>query len=176
MLSGRNPLCHPLTMMRRDAVERVGGYGTDLPAAEDLDLWLKLGEIGEVACLSDVLLEYRMHNHSISEAHQAKQIENMRRACERACARRNVPCEFKGNDPWRPLASRQSRHHFALRYGWWAFKNHQRRTAMIYGTKAIGIKPWNSDGWRLLACAVAKTPQATVDAQEQKRVALCTLL
>jgi hypothetical protein len=156
MLSGRNPFCHPLVMMRRDAVIRAGGYTTDLPAAEDLDLWLKLGELGDVACLLDVLVDYRMHGHSISESRQALQIRNMRVACERACERRGIQCEFKGGEPWRPLNTRESRHNFTLRYGWWAFNNGQRKTAMIYGAKAVAIKPWKESGWRLLACAAVK--------------------
>jgi hypothetical protein len=143
-------------MMRRDAVLRAGGYRDDLPAAEDLDLWLRLGEVGEVACVSDILLNYRLHDRSISERRQSLQVENMRIACERACKRRGVECEFKGGEPWRPTDSRDSRHHFAMRYGWWAFKNQQRKTAMIYGLKAVAINPLRSDGWRLLACAALK--------------------
>ena len=139
-LSGRNPFCHPLVMMRREAVLRAGGYREDLPAAEDLDLWLRLGEIGELACIPEVLLSYRLHAHSISERRQQMQIDNMRIACERAWARRGIQREFKGDDPWRPTAARDSRHRFALRYGWWAFKNQQRKTAFVYGLKAAGVE------------------------------------
>lgn len=155
-LSGRNPFCHPLVMMRREAVLRAGGYREDLPAAEDLDLWLRLGEIGELACIPEVLLSYRLHSHSISEQRQEVQIDNMRIACERAWARRGIQREFKGDEPWRPTAARDSRHRFALRYGWWAFKNQQRKTAFVYGLKAVTINPMKTAGWRLLACAALK--------------------
>jgi glycosyltransferase involved in cell wall biosynthesis len=155
-LSGRNPFCHPLVMMRREAVLRAGGYREDLPAAEDLDLWLRLGELGELACVSEILLNYRLHARSISEQRQCLQVENMRVACQRAWERRGIQGEFKGNEPWRPTDSRASRHHFAMRYGWWAFKNRQRKTAMIYGLKAVAIDPLRSEGWRLLACALVK--------------------
>jgi len=155
-LSGRNPFCHPLVMMRREAVIRVGGYFSDLPAAEDLDLWLRMGEIGEMSCIRTVLLDYRLHASSISEDKQAAQIESMRLACLRACARRGIQREFKGSDPWRPSLARNSRHQFALRYGWWAFKNRQRATSLVYGAKAIAINPFKADGWRLLACAALK--------------------
>lgn len=160
-LSGRNPFCHSLVMMRREAFYRAGGYREDLPAAEDLDLWLRMGEIGELACLGHVLLDYRLHANSISERRQRLQTDNMRTACLRACERRGVHHEFKGGEPWRPGSSRNSRHHFALRYGWWAFQNQQRRTAMIYGLKAVTLNPLNSEGWRLLACGAIKHPSST---------------
>src|SRR5206468_9751769 len=84
-LSGRTPICHPLAMMRHDAVNRVAGYDESLAVAQDLDLWLKLGEIGNLACVPDILLRYRQHPQSVSEKKQSLQVQNMRLACERAC-------------------------------------------------------------------------------------------
>jgi glycosyltransferase involved in cell wall biosynthesis len=75
-LAGRTPICHPLAMMRRDAVLKTGGYDESLKVAQDLDLWLRLGEVGELACLPDVLLKYRQHEESVSEAKQALQVQN----------------------------------------------------------------------------------------------------
>src|SRR4051794_6460824 len=34
-LSGRTPICHPLAMMRRDAVIRAGGYDEEFKVAQD---------------------------------------------------------------------------------------------------------------------------------------------
>jgi len=155
-LSGRTPICHPLAMMRSDAVRNVGGYDPQLTVAQDLDLWLKLGEIGKLACVSDVLLRYRQHEHSVSEKKQRLQVQNMKLACERAYQRRGIQREFLGEGGWRPSSQRSSRHEFALRYGWWAFNNAHRRTAAIYGLKAISALPWDSRGWKLLVCAALK--------------------
>jgi glycosyltransferase involved in cell wall biosynthesis len=155
-LSGRTPICHPLAMMRRDAVEKVGGYDEEFAVAQDLDLWLKLGEVGTLACVPDVLLRYRQHEDSVSEKKQAMQVRNMKLACERAYARRGITHDFLGENGWRPTSARRSRHEYALRYGWWAFNSAQRKTAVVYGMKAIGAIPWNVEGWRLLFCAVVK--------------------
>ena len=38
----RNPMNHPAVLMRRDAVNAVGGYSTDFPYFEDYDLWLRM--------------------------------------------------------------------------------------------------------------------------------------
>jgi hypothetical protein len=155
-LSGRTPICHPLAMMRRESIEKVGGYDEEFTVAQDLDLWLKLGEVGKLACVPDVLLRYRQHEESVSEKKQALQVRNMKLACERAYVRRGIQRQFLGEAGWRPASGRKSRHQYALRYGWWAFNSAQRKTAMVYGLKAIGAIPWNPEGWRLLACAMVK--------------------
>jgi glycosyltransferase involved in cell wall biosynthesis len=155
-LSGRTPICHPLAMFRRDAVAKVGGYDEEFTVAQDLDLWLKLGEVGKLAAVPEVLLKYRQHQDSVSEKKQELQVGNMKLACERAYARRGIQREFKGDAGWRPTSGRRSRHEYALRYGWWAFNSAQRKTAMLYGWKAIGAMPWSFAGWKLLACALVK--------------------
>jgi glycosyltransferase involved in cell wall biosynthesis len=156
LLGGQNPFCHSLVIMRRAAVKRVGGYSTDLPAGEDIDLWLRMGEIGQVACLDRVLLKYRLHGATISELKQELQMRSMRRACERAWNRRGVQGEFKGQI-WRPMNTRDSRYEFALRYGWWAFNGGHPVTAASYGFKAVLLKPWRQEGWKLIACSAVKT-------------------
>ena len=62
------PLCHPSTLLRRDALAQVGGYrepgaaGADHDWAEDYDLWLRLAEAGfGLAKVPRVLLSWRHH-------------------------------------------------------------------------------------------------------------------
>ncbi len=112
-LSGRTPICHPLAMMRAEAVKKVGGYDEEFIVAQDLDLWLRLGEVGKLACVPEVLLRYRQHEDSVSEKKQALQVRNMRLACERACARRGIKREFLGDGGWRAGTGRGSRHAYA---------------------------------------------------------------
>ena len=54
-----SPFAHPSVMMRREVVERMGGYSKgDFP--EDYDLWLRMNEQGiRMAKLPDVLLSWR---------------------------------------------------------------------------------------------------------------------
>ena len=143
-------------MMRADAVRKVGGYDEMLSVAQDLDLWLKLGEVGKLAAVPDVLLQYRQHEGSVSEQKQALQVRNMRLACERAAARRGIQRQFLGDAGWRPSDDRTSRHRYALQYGWWAFQSAQRKTAMHYGLRAVAAAPFNLASWRLLVCAALK--------------------
>jgi GT2 family glycosyltransferase len=54
-------LAHPAVMMRRDAVQRAGGYRAVFEFSEDYDLWLRLSEQSLLANLPDKLLLYRHH-------------------------------------------------------------------------------------------------------------------
>ena len=144
-------------MMRRAARIKVGGYDEAMLPTEDLDLWLKLGELGALANLQDTVLKYRMHKTSVSEQKQTQQLSKAQEACEQAWQRRGIEGRFEATEPWRPGTDRPSQHHFMLRYGWWAFNRGQRQTAIIYGTRAIVALPFAIKGWKLLACAAIKT-------------------
>jgi glycosyltransferase involved in cell wall biosynthesis len=55
------PLCHPSVMLRREALEAVGGF-RDTVWAEDYDLWLRIHAAGwRMAKVPAVLLRWRHH-------------------------------------------------------------------------------------------------------------------
>ena len=57
---------HPAAMLRAEALARIGGYRVGL-RAEDADLFLRLAEIGTLANLPHVLLDYRIHSASCTQ-------------------------------------------------------------------------------------------------------------
>ncbi|MBN1853839.1 MAG: glycosyltransferase [Pirellulales bacterium] len=65
LLQGGGGLAHPSTVIRLDALDRIGGYRPEYEWIEDKDLWLRLAEIGQLANLPDVLLAYRIHERRI---------------------------------------------------------------------------------------------------------------
>ena len=148
-LEGHGAICHPSSLFERDAARRVGGYDESLAQAEDLDLWLKLGELGPLGNVPEVLLSYRLHAGSVSERKNREQRDCARRACEAAWARRGVTGRFTAGYAWRPGFSRSSRHTYACRYGWWAFSAGERETAAYYGRRAAYLMPWRPEGWKL---------------------------
>ena len=166
LLAGHCAVCHSAAMMRREAVDRAGGYLPEFTFSHDLDLWLRLGEVGAVANLPQTLIQFRLHEGSISETKRHEQRRLARLACERAWQRRGMTgCTFEAAEPWRPGRDRRSRHRYATRYGWWAFNSGERRTAMVYGAKAVAALPLNPAGWKLMACAAAKrTPVPAAEA------------
>ncbi|GAB4376947.1 MAG: hypothetical protein Kow00121_25080 [Elainellaceae cyanobacterium] len=155
-LAGHGSICHPCAMIRRDALLAVGGYDETLRSAHDLDLWLKLGEMGKLANLPDTVLQYRILTNSVSGSNAVAQRQEARQACEAAWKRRGIQGQFEATNPWRPTADRASQQHFMVQYGWWAFNSRQRQTAFIYAMKAIWALPWKGSGWNLLACALLK--------------------
>lgn len=60
-------LLHPMLMLRRSAINAVGGYRLVLNA-EDSDLYWRLLEQGELHNLSEPLGSYRMHGSSLTSA------------------------------------------------------------------------------------------------------------
>lgn len=59
-------LIHPSIMFRRDAFEAAGGYRVRYQWIEDLDLYLRLSERGELANIPEVHLYYRQHLQSVN--------------------------------------------------------------------------------------------------------------
>lgn len=156
ILAGHAAIFQPCAMMRRTAVRQVGGYNPAMTQAEDLDLWLRLGEVGELANLPEALVQYRLHADSVSERDCALQRQKALSACQQAWSRRGVSGQFEAAAVWRPGRDRASRHQFALQYGWWAFNSGERQTALAYAIKAIRLCPSQIAGWKLLSCGLLK--------------------
>ena len=63
-LERQSPLAHPAVLLRRSALEAVGGYRLD--RAEDYDLWLRLSERWNLANLAAPVTLYRLHPGQMS--------------------------------------------------------------------------------------------------------------
>ncbi len=53
-------------IFRRSVLEKVGGFNTQLPAAEDYDLYLRIAREYPICCHRAVLAEYRIHSDNMS--------------------------------------------------------------------------------------------------------------
>lgn len=62
----RNPFVHSSVVMRRAAVESVGGYDEALPVAQDYDLWLRLSRVTRLANLPEPLVLRRLAPDRVS--------------------------------------------------------------------------------------------------------------
>lgn len=58
------PFCHPATMFRRQAFERVGGYRTAAEKWEDIDLYLRMAGEGRILVLTEPLVHVRQTGRS----------------------------------------------------------------------------------------------------------------
>jgi glycosyltransferase involved in cell wall biosynthesis len=82
----KGPPHHGATMFRRSAYEQVGGYRGAFPVAQDIDLWLRLREIGTCLGQVDIGYEARMEAGSISAHRRNEQFRCAALAIE--CTRR----------------------------------------------------------------------------------------
>ena len=151
-LQGVSPITHPTAMIRTEALVKLGGYKKENFPAEDLALWLDLSEVGQLANLDDPLIDYRIHDNSISTSNHEQQLTKTIEICKRACQKRNVAFDMK-TKVGRPSDSRSSKFGIVLRHGWWAYGSKQWQTSAIYALKAIRLIPFSDGGWRLLFCS-----------------------
>jgi glycosyltransferase involved in cell wall biosynthesis len=66
----RNQFAHSSVMLRATTVHDIGGYDEKLELAEDYDLYLRLGQKGELANLPLFSTSYRVHATGISKKRQ----------------------------------------------------------------------------------------------------------
>lgn len=64
--TARNFPPHSSAFYRTQVVRAIGGYRIRIRRAEDWDLWLRLSEVGELACLAELLVRIRQHDEQIS--------------------------------------------------------------------------------------------------------------
>jgi glycosyltransferase involved in cell wall biosynthesis len=159
-LRGRTSIWHSTAMLRRSAIDAVGGYRSEFIHSEDLDLWLRLAETGKLANLPEPVLFYRLHEKSVSQTMGKQQRESAYLACSMAWERRNVSGTFEATDLWRP-SSNQSYHRFDLQYGWTAWANGYRDTWRYYAGKAVLRKPFSLASWKLLIFGAFPSRRAT---------------
>ena len=64
-LTEHNEFVHGSVMMRREALEEIGGYDEWFVVAEDYDLWLRLADEYEVRNIDEPLYYFRQHDDSL---------------------------------------------------------------------------------------------------------------
>lgn len=94
----RGPSHHGSVMMRAEAYRQVGGYRQPFVVAQDLDLWLRLSEVGDVGVLDRIAYESIASPTGISAQRNALQAHLAALAAELARLRRS------GNDEAGALA------------------------------------------------------------------------
>ena len=146
-------ICHPSVMMRAKAVESVGGYREAYYTAEDLDLFLRLAEIGRLANLDEPLLQYRMHGSSICHSKKGQQLTAIRNSVEDARRRRGINDGIE-----RPDIEPESKSIEAIelwrKWGWWALNAGYVGSARKWAWRVFRRKPFYPGALRLLLCSL----------------------
>lgn len=137
---------HPTVMMRREAVSQAGGYRSQYQWSEDIDLFLRLAEIGRLANLPEALLRYRQHMSSVNRTRRATQMAVNRRLMQETYERRglgpppgHVPVEY-------PVSSEFE---LARGWGWQALALRNWKVARRHALAAIQHGPLKYHSWTL---------------------------
>jgi glycosyltransferase involved in cell wall biosynthesis len=140
-------IIHPAMMMRRAAFDQVGGYRNEFEYAEDFDLILRLAEIGKLANIADVLMQYRQSPKSVCGRFSEKQQSLIRKAIGEAAVRRGIPNQQLPGLPI-PRALPIQRHYSNLAMG--AILAGNMRPARLCAWRAIRISPLDWVSWATL--------------------------
>jgi hypothetical protein len=167
LVGGRSGLAHPAVLMRHDAVAAVGGYRASTFPSEDLDLWLRLRDLGEFANLDEPLLRYRRHPSAVGVRERGRQLATTRAlvAASRAARGERAPVRLHLGS----ASGSTSAYHFecariALRGG-------EQRTALRHACGAIASAPGWMPPYAVLAACFVPTRAVSVLARLFTRIA-----
>ena len=146
-------ICHPSAMIRRDALLQLGGYKPEYCPAEDIDLWLRLAEVGRLANVPEVLIRYRQHMQSMGNSQRARQEKGAWLAVAHARQRRGLADEGTAAavSRARPNPSEVDQ---MCKWAWWALASGHIRTARAYALRCSYRRPFSVNSWRVLYCAL----------------------
>ena len=153
LLSGDGwAMFHPTTMLRRKGIIDVGGYRPQYQWAEDMDLFLRLAEIGRLANLPEVLLRYRQHFASVNRTKLEIQRHRSERVIIEAYRRRGkaMPAGFQLH-----MTPQLTRYEQVRAWCQRALMTGNAYAARRHALAALRFEPLRYDSWSLIYHAVA---------------------
>jgi glycosyltransferase involved in cell wall biosynthesis len=138
-------IVHPSAMISAAACRAIGGFSDQYRHAEDLDFFLRLGEVGALANLDEPLLDYRIHGASVSHRFVDEQAQSARRAIEAALARRGV-AGGRAAPSQQPASAFESKGALHRKWTWWALGAGHLHTARKHARLAILAEPFHPQG------------------------------
>ena len=144
-------IVHPAAMMRADAVRQVGGYREQFKTSQDLDLFLRLGEIGRLANLPEPLLRYRQHFESVANTKADEQWRVKSVIVGDAYDRRGLtkPAQWPFERRVPKAFDQQLRD-----WTWAALRAGRKDVARQHAKELVKVKPFAPATWKTVLCAV----------------------
>ena len=154
--NGVNPVLHPSAMMRSEAVGRVGGYRQEACWSEDLDLFLRLAEIGQIRNVPTKYLLYRSHVTSVCRSRREEQIEVIIPVLREAWSRRGIDPPQLDIEAFKQALRGSTARGDEIREGLIvkALRSGNRKIAMKHAASFIRAKPLSVRAWNTLRWAV----------------------
>lgn len=138
--------------LARDAIIRVGGFRSQFQVAEDLDLLLRLAEVGRLANLSETVIRCRLHRDSLTQRHLGTGQRFTAAAIQEARSRRGLP----PREVVVPEAPRRSPATEAMFRAMKARHHGFQGTARSYALRALRQAPFDPAAWRVVALVMLR--------------------
>jgi hypothetical protein len=147
---------HAAAVMRRDALLSIGGYRVECEPAEDLDLWIRLCGVGQLANVPELLFKVRQHVASVCFSQFGKQRAIGLTILNEARTERGLPPLAPDRLPNDASPARAHRMwaRGALLLG-------HRRTAWKHIRLAVKLKPFDVSAYLLALACLAPTSVLT---------------
>ena len=153
LLQGVSPIAHPTVVLRRDVLRAAGGYDARRYPSEDLDLWFRLAERGELANLGETLLQHRRHKAAVGVREREKMKAMALAICNEARSKRGLPS--RRGTPILGGTNADAQYHFECART--ALIAGPRLTAIRHAAATIAAEPGRLYGYAtLFACAVPR--------------------
>jgi GT2 family glycosyltransferase len=137
---------HPTTVYRRAMVLQVGGYRPVGKVCEDVDLWLRLAEIGRLANLPEQMLRYRLRAKSFSSVYSAEAAVLFTRVAREARGRRGLGENGLAKPNWQNSGSSSLTEQSFN----WALQSENAgnfHTAAKHARRVAFRQPWRRSRW-----------------------------
>jgi glycosyltransferase involved in cell wall biosynthesis len=144
-------IVHPAAMMRADAVRKVGGYREQFKTSQDLDLFLRLSEVGRLANLAEPLVKYRQHFESVANTKADEQWRVKSIIVGDAYDRRGLTRPEKWDFNRRVPKSFEDQ---IKDWVWAALKAGNKDVARKHAKDLLRKKPLSLDALKVMYCAI----------------------
>jgi len=143
------------TMFRRTPLLESGAWRTDYGWVEDIDLFLRLAELGPLGNIGKVLYRYRRHHTSVCSRNYEAMCDNYEAMLSEAYRRRgrNDKPDLSKLRP--DLHNTESRGQTHRNWACHAIHRGNRSIAFRHAASAMRYEPWKIDSWRVMAWAIA---------------------
>jgi hypothetical protein len=135
-------------MMRTDPIRMHSGY-SEQSHAEDIEPWLRLAEVSQLANLQQQVLRYRVAPNSFSNSNPAASAEQFTAAAKVARQRRGMPYKDLPPPAWIDSTPRDP-YDRAVELGRLAQAAGEYVQARHVGLSLLRHRPWSLRAWRLV--------------------------
>jgi glycosyltransferase involved in cell wall biosynthesis len=146
-------LFHPTSIIRRKALIQVGKYRPEYQWSEDIDVFLRLAEVGKLANLPTSTLRYRQHFASVNRTKLELQVKRVERLLADAYRRRGIP--FPKDFHFKPTPQLEPHEQFCA-WGRRALLNRNFGAARRHAMSTVRYAPTQYDSWSLLFHALIR--------------------